>query len=159
MYSSRNIISNLFVVSVAICDLPLTLTSRSNRTIPVVLTDPKNIGKTVGNSVLFVYKLIYTYLKFRVRHHGYTTSSFYQSGHTTLPLFLRDSWTPKNIGTTWFVVKTAVTQMSVLSPVLRTKYRNQQLVKWCMKTIPLVPSQIPTTSAWWHAPQLSSSNQ
>ena len=35
------VISDLHPVSVAIFDLPLTLTSHSNRSTPVVLSDPK----------------------------------------------------------------------------------------------------------------------
>jgi len=39
-----HVISNLFPVTAAICDLQLTLTSHSNRTISVFLSDPKNVG-------------------------------------------------------------------------------------------------------------------
>jgi len=43
-----HVISNLFPVSVAIYDLPITLTSSSNGTIPFVLFDPENEGIAVG---------------------------------------------------------------------------------------------------------------
>jgi len=47
-----HVISNLFPVSAAICDLPLTLMSQSNRTIPVVLCDSENVGISVVISLL-----------------------------------------------------------------------------------------------------------
>jgi len=47
-----HVISNLFPVSAAICDVQLTLTSHNNRTTPVVLSDPENVGLAVGISLL-----------------------------------------------------------------------------------------------------------
>jgi len=44
--------SNLFQISTANCDLPFTLTSHSNRMIPVVLTDPENTRIAVEMSLL-----------------------------------------------------------------------------------------------------------
>jgi len=83
-----HVISNLFPVSTAICDLRLTLMSHSNRNIPVVLMDSEKVSIAVGISLLSWVKLRYAYLKFRGHHLGFCTTCL-------LPLFLLDSWTQK----------------------------------------------------------------
>ena len=42
-----------------------------------------------------MYKLRYTYLKFRGHQLGFSTSGFLPFGRTTMPLCLLDSWIPK----------------------------------------------------------------